>query len=79
MTMVTHQEKGPNHRYKITQQSKEISENHGRKRLTYSVTLRAWKTSCTTFTRHSLKTRSALATGGSRGTSITLFGKQEDE
>lgn len=28
MTMVTHQEKGPNHRYKITQQSKEISENH---------------------------------------------------
>lgn len=39
---------------------------------TYSVTLRAWKTSCTSFTRHSLKARGTLAPGGSRGTSITL-------
>lgn len=39
---------------------------------TYSVTLRAWKASCTSFTRHSLKARGTLATGGSRGTSITL-------
>lgn len=79
--MVTHQEKDLNPRYKITQQSKEIGETHqGLKgRLTYSVTLRTWKTSCTTFTRHSLKTRSALATGSSGGTSITLFGEEEDE
>lgn len=46
--------------------------------LTYSVTLRTRKTSCASFTRHSLKARSALATWGSRGTSITLGDKQED-
>lgn len=46
--------------------------------LTYSVTLRTRKTSCASFTRHSLKARGALATWGSRGTSITLGDKQED-
>lgn len=45
---------------------------------TYSVTLRARKASCTSFTRHSLKARSALATGGSGGTSITLGNNRED-
>lgn len=50
---------------------------HGKGRLTYSVTLRTWKTSCTTFTRHSLKTGGTLATGSSGGTSITLFRKQD--
>lgn len=46
--------------------------------LTYSVTLRAGKTSCASFTGHSLKARSALATWGSGGTSITLGDNQGD-
>lgn len=45
---------------------------------TYSVTLRAWETCCTSFTRHSLKARGALVTRGSRGTSIALYDNQED-
>lgn len=44
---------------------------------TYSVALRTWKTSRTTFPRHSLKTRGALATRSSRGTGITLGDKRE--
>ena len=56
----------------------EAPRAQGRGSSTYSVTLRTWETSCTSFARHSLKARGALATRGSRGTSITLEDNRRD-
>lgn len=58
----------------------EQTENGGHtgRVVTHSVTLRAGKTSCASFTGHSLKARGTLAPGGSRGTSITLCDNRED-